>query len=147
MKLAKGSRDLTCFITQHGRFRMKRGPQGLASTGDEFLVRMDQMFSELPWLSRLIDDLLIQGSSKQQVLRRLRKVLKVCRKYNITIKGSKVQLGARVRFGGFIVEHTEEDGVTIKPDPKKVEAIKDFMRPSNPEELRSFLGLAGTMQM
>jgi hypothetical protein len=69
MKLEKGSRDLTTFIITQGRFRMKRGPMGLSSTGDEFLIRMDRIFRHLPWLMRLIDDLLIQARTKQQALR------------------------------------------------------------------------------
>jgi hypothetical protein len=105
---------------------------------------MDDIFGDLVWLQRLIDDLLIQAKTKQQALRRLKIVLKKCRENNVTIKASKIQMGPGVEFGGFVVAATK-DGVAVTPDPKKVEAIRAFKSPANAKDLRSFLGLAGTL--
>jgi hypothetical protein len=117
---------------------------GLCSSIDELLIRMKEIFGKHAWLLRLVDDLLIQGKTMQQVLRRLKAVLKTCRKYGITLKQSKIWIGESVDFAGFKVE-AGEDGVTIVPDPKKVDGIWNFTSLTSVEELRSFLGLAGTL--
>jgi hypothetical protein len=144
LKLAKSYRDLTTIIMPQGRFCMKRAPMGLSSSGDAFLIQMEEIFGHLPWLLKLIDNLLIQGTSKKQVLRRLKTVLKTCRKHGVTLKGSNIQIGSSVDFAGFRVE-SGDDGVVIVPDPRKVEGIRNFQSPTCVEELRSFLGLAGTL--
>jgi hypothetical protein len=129
VKLGRESRDLAMFILPQGRFRMKRAPMGLCSSSDEFLISMEAIFGKYPWLLRLIDDLLIQGKTKQQVLRRLRAVLKTCRKYGVTLKRSKIQIRESVDFVGFKVESGEE-GVVIVPDPKKVKGIIIYQIPN-----------------
>jgi hypothetical protein len=63
---------------------------------------------------------------------------------NVTLKGSKIQIGSKVDFGRFQVVATE-DGVAVMLDPKRVEAIRSFQSPTTVEELRLFLGLAGTL--
>jgi hypothetical protein len=50
-------------------------------------------------------------------LRRMKIVLKLCEKNNVTLKGSKIQLGAKVEFGGFVVDATK-DGLSVTPDPR-----------------------------
>jgi hypothetical protein len=62
----------------------------------------------------------------------------------VTLSRKKIQLGETVRFGGFQLE-AGKDGMSIVPDPQKVQGIRDFSTPATTQELRSFLGLAGTL--
>ena len=49
----------------------------------------------------------------------------------------KIQVGQSVKFGGHVI--TSEGS---SPDPDKVRAIKDFPKPTNVTDVRSFLGLS-----
>ena len=46
--LTEKSHDLTCFILPQGRFRYRRTPMGLASSGDLFVARTMKIINDLP---------------------------------------------------------------------------------------------------
>ena len=58
----------------------------------------------------------------------------------MTLASNKVQVGSRVSFAGYII-----DGTTRYPDPKKVEVVTKFPLPSNPKELRGWMGLCNQL--
>ena len=55
--LADSSKALTTFITQWGRYRYKRNPQGLVSASDEYNRRTDAAFSSIPRMIKVVDDM------------------------------------------------------------------------------------------
>ena len=66
-------------------------------------------------------------------------VLKTLKEHQLYAKYSKCEFWLRsVTFVGHIIS---SEGVKL--DPRKIEAVKNFPRPMNLTNIRSFLGLAG----
>jgi len=135
--LEEASSYLTTFLLPSGRYRYKRAPMGLSASSDEFCTRSDAALLGLPGVLKIVDDILIQAASHDELHKRLEAVLKRCRAHGITLSKDKAEVGEQVKFAGFIV--TAEG---TKPDPAKVKAIKDFPTPTCTRDIRSFLGLA-----
>ena len=127
----------TTFLLPSGRYRYLCAPMGLNSAGDEFCRWTDQAFEGIPYLLKIVDDMLIQASSIEMLVERVVEILLRCRKSGIKLSLSKMEWGSSIKFAGFLVS---SDGV--KADPDKVSAIRDFPTPTNITEVRSFLGLA-----
>ena len=68
------SKPLTMFITEWGCYWCRRLPMGLASSGDEFCARTDKALAEIQGVFKLVDDIIIIGSNKQELLDRIRAV-------------------------------------------------------------------------
>ena len=110
---------------------------GLVSSGDLFCQRSDMALTGLPGIEKLVDDILVMGATKEELLERTERVIKRCQESNITLNNKKIQIGQSVKFGGHII--TSEGS---SPDPDKVRAIKDFPTPTNVTDVRSFMGLS-----
>ena len=142
IELDSASSDLVSFLLPDGVYRFKRAPQGLCSSGDEFCTRSDEALAGLPNVIKLVDDILIQASTMEELIASLKAVFQRCRERQITLARKKVMVGEEVNFAGFTVS---ADGV--RPDPKMVAGIADMAPPTNTSELRSFLGLAQQLTM
>ena len=140
LPLAKESRPYTTFILESGRYRYKRGPMGLCATGDAFCEATDRAFENQPGTQKIVDDGLTCAKSVKELEERLRKVLNLCRSYNICLSRKKFAISTKVKFAGHIISHKG-----VQPDPEKVAAIRTFPRPTNLTEVRSFLGLANQL--
>ena len=133
--LSEESSFLTTFLLPEGRFRYLCAPMGLALAGDEFCRWTDNALEGLPYLLKIVDDMLIQAPTMAILRSHLHEVLTRCRKAGIKLSLSKMDYGSRLKFAGFVVS---DKGVTADPD--KVSAIRDFPTPKNVTEIRSFLG-------
>ena len=140
--LDEESSKLTTFLIESGRYRFTRAPMGLNPSSDYFCERTDLAFAKVTDLLKIVDDGLLQAPSKPVLLKSFREVLECCRKNNLTLSRSKLDLGQKVTFAGHRIT---SDGVT--PEPRKIEAIVKFPQPTNITELRSFLGLANQLGM
>ena len=139
--LAEEDQQLTTFITPYGRFRYLRGPMGFAATGDAFCRRGDMALQGLMQCVKVVDDLLLYDEDYLTHLRRVNDVLARCRAHGITLNAEKFVLAAdSVSFCGYQLSH---DGIAA--DPEKVRAIRDFIKPANLTDLRSFMGLANQL--
>jgi hypothetical protein len=79
------------------------------------------------------------GETFQDHNEKLRNVFGRLRKHNLKLQPDKCEfLRKEVTFLGHVVT---KDGV--KPDEKKIDAVKNFPVQTCTRELRSFLGLAG----
>ena len=85
-----------------------------------------------------IDDVLVQGQDKQEVLANLRQVLMAARRGKLTFSRKKIQFEDSVEFCGFKLTSNG-----MQPLPRKVLCIKNHPIPQNSDHLRSFLGLLG----
>jgi transposase InsO family protein len=85
-----------------------------------------------------IDEFIIGGKgSFDEHLNLVGRVLQALQDHLITIKATKAHVGMReIKCLGFIVS---EDG--IRPDPEKLEAIRDYPEPGTGLQLKGFLGL------
>lgn len=138
--LDEGSSLLTTFLLPTGRYRYTRAPMGLNASGDEWCRRSDLALQGLTGVKKLVDDILVEGETLEQLQDRIRNVLQRCRKHNIRLSLKKFEIGRKVSFAGHIISEGN-----VKPDPSKVEAITKFRAPKDVTELRSFLGLANQL--
>ena len=56
LPLAEAARDATTFITEFGRYRYKRAPQGFHASGDGYTRRMDEITEGVDRLKKCVDD-------------------------------------------------------------------------------------------
>ena len=85
------------------------------------------------------DDIIIPSKGIQEHCERLEKVLTRLRQHNLKVKASKCCLAApKVLYLGHTVS-----AKGIHTDPAKMKAVLELSEPSNLEQVRSFLGLAG----
>ena len=66
---------------------------GLSSTSDHFNRVTDNIFAGLPRVKKLIDDILVEADSREQMEERLQKVLKKGEEHDMTLTRSKTQFG------------------------------------------------------
>ena len=137
--LAESCKQYTAFQTPDGLMQYRRMPMGLKTASAVFCRYVDSMLGELKWTNVLayIDDLLIFGETAEEHLGALIRVLDRLEKSNLTLGAAKCSLFAKsVGFLGHVVT---EGGV--KPDPKKVQAIKALELPKDCAAMQSACGL------
>ena len=138
--LDEDSKDLTTFLLPSGRYRFTRAPMGLSPSSDNFCDKTDVFLKPVPDLLKIVDDALLQAPSFLILLDKLKIALDCCRRHNLTLSRSKLQLGTEIEFAGYLLG---QGGV--KPDPKRVAAISDFARPLDVTGVRSFIGLCNQL--
>lgn len=137
VELDEDSRYITTFSTHIGLRRYKRLFFGLNSAAEIFHNALREILSDIEGTYNSSDDILIHGRNQEEHDRRLEKVRKRLAEMNVTTNTAKEQISkASVQFHGVILS---AEGLKI--DPVKVKAIMDFTRPTNPSEVRSFLGM------
>ncbi|KAG7588974.1 Integrase catalytic core [Arabidopsis suecica] len=109
------------------------------------LPRIDELLDQLrgaTWLSKIdlaSDDILVYSKSSEEHEVHLRVVLEKLREQKLFAKLSKCSFWQReISFLGHIISAA---GVSV--DPEKIQAIREWPRPRNAMEIRSFLGLTG----
>ena len=86
-----------------------------------------------------IDDILIYSKTAEEHEEHLRLVLGILREKQLYAKLDKCVFWLEeVQFLGHVFN---KDGVAV--DPRKVEVVMKWERPTSAKEIRSFLGLAG----
>ena len=61
------------------------------------------MFANLPGIHKLVDDVLVEGKTFEELLGRLEKVFAKAQEYRVTIRERKVKWGQEIKFGGFMI--------------------------------------------
>ena len=86
-----------------------------------------------------IDDIIIFSETEEDHLERLQLIFQRLRDCGLKLSLGKCAFAqSQVSFLGHLIS---AEGV--RPDPDKIEKVKDWPAPRNPKELRSFLGFAG----
>ena len=138
----EGSRDKTAFTTSFGLYEFEVMPFGLHSAPATFQRIINHVLRDCWNFARAyIDDIVVFSSSWEEHLTHLHKVLNCLQEANLTIKMSKCQFGRiKVHYLGhaYVIE-----GGQVKPDPRKLEAMRDYPTPVSKKQVRAFLGLAG----
>lgn len=134
------STNYTTFLLPQGRFRFLRAPMGLCPSSDAFCYRTDDILSEVPDLLKIVDDCLLQAETETELLRRFRIALTCARTGKLTLSKPKVSMGSEIEYAGYIFS-----SLGIRPDPKRLAAIKDFPAPTDFTALRGFLGLVNQL--
>ena len=85
-----------------------------------------------------LDDIIVFASDLEEHGKQFRRLMKRLDEANPTIEPSKCQfLQREASFLGHIAENGQ-----IRPDLKKIEAVRDFLTPINKRKVKQFYGLA-----
>ncbi|CAN6453639.1 unnamed protein product [Victoria cruziana] len=133
--------EKTTFTCPFGTFAFRRMPFGLCNAPGTFQRCMLSIFSDMldDTMEVFMDDFFIYGSSFDNCLRKLERVLIRCEETNLVLSWEKSHF--MVKEGivlGYIVS---KRGIEV--DKAKVETIAKLTPPSLVREVRSFLGHVG----
>ena len=135
--LDESSQLLTTFNSPFGRFCFKRLPFGLKTSQDVFQHAMDDVLLNLPGVVSIADDITVHGNDEAEHDPNFHMLMKRAQEKGIGFNKDKCQIKQKeVPFFGNIYS---ESGV--RPDPSKVQAIKDLTVPTNVNGLQQFLGM------
>ena len=131
----------TAFSVESGLYEYLRMPFGLKNAPATFQRVMDHVLRELIGKCCLVymDDIIVFSTSLQEHLNNLGKIFMALEKVNLKIQLDKSEfLKKEVAFSGhYVTEHG------VKPNPAKIDAIKNWPVPKNQKELKGFLGILG----
>ena len=116
-------------------------PFGLTNAPAMFIDLMNRVFQSYldQYMVVFIDDILVYSSSHLEHEQHLRVVLQTLRENKLYAKLDKCEFWLKeVVFLGHVIS---TEGIFV--DPKKVEVVLKWERPTNVIEIGSFLGLAG----
>lgn len=131
--------EKTAFNTKYGQFEYLVMPMGLCNAPATFQTLMNNIFYDCidDFLVLYMDDLLIFSKNEEDHMMHVEEVLQRLRQHNLYVSPKKcVFMSTEMDFLGLIVG---KDGLRV--DPKKMDVIKNWPRPANITEVRSFLGL------
>ena len=135
--LAAEDRDKTTFITEYGRYRYCVAPQGFVASGDAYNQRFGRVLDAMERKTRCVDDVALWDVGLEEHWWRVIKYLDLLAKNGIILSPNKFQFSSHeIDFAGFRVTDSE-----VKPLPKYLDAIRDFPRPTNISDIRSWFGL------
>ncbi|GFT98288.1 retrovirus-related Pol polyprotein from transposon 17.6 [Trichonephila clavipes] len=132
-------REKTAFTSGQGLWQFKVMPFGLCNAPATFEPLMETVLKGLTFEACLIylDDVIRGGRTFEEHLQNIWKVLSKLSDANLKLNRSKCKFFQKeVNYLGHIIS---AEGV--RTDPEKVSAVKNWKRPENLRELRSFLGL------
>lgn len=137
--LNERSRNMTCFMTRRGTFRYKRLAFGLVSAPEIFQRFMNKVLEGIKGATAYLDDILIHAPTLEELDLITSMVRERMIAYKLSINEEKSEQSKTELT--FLGHRLNKDGINI--DEMKLESINSFRAPSNKQELRSFLGLAG----
>ena len=139
--LSNKSKLLTTFLTPFGRFAFNRLPFGLSSSPEIYSKIVSEVLSGLDGVIVHMDDVCVFGESIDEHDSRVREVLRRMSKAGMTLNSSKCEFSkSAIKFLGHVISASG-----IKANPDSIQGIRDFSRPQNVTEVRSFLGMANQL--
>lgn len=132
-------RHLLTFITEFGRYRYCVAPQGFLASGDGYTYRYDEIISDVPRKTKIVDDTALWDGEEdiEEHWWRIIDYLHLMGTEGVTLNPQKFQFSQRnIEFGGFSLTSKE-----VKPLSKYIDSIKSFPRPSNIGDIRAWFGL------
>ncbi|CAK9821240.1 Retrovirus-related Pol polyprotein from transposon 17.6 [Anthophora retusa] len=137
----ENSKKYTSFSTPQGHYHYNRMLFGLKNAPATFQRMMDTALRGLinKHCFVYLDDIIIFGQSIEEHNRNLAIVLQRLKELGLKLQPDKCEfLKPELEYLGHVI--TAEG---VKPNPKKLEAVKNFKLPKTPTDIKSFLGLAG----
>ena len=133
-----GSSMLTTFIsnTRLGKYKFERLPFGVKTSQNTFQRKVDETYYACRGAVGIADDILVYGTEGNFDLH-LHEVMEATRQAGIKLNYDKCII--KTKSCSFFGNVYTPAGV--KPDPKKLEAIKKMEAPINKQQLQSFLGM------
>lgn len=134
----ESDREKTAFATHKGLFEFLVMPFGLSNAPAIFQELMSIVLQGLGHFAvAYLDDIMIFSETFAEHMEHLNTIFSRLRKHGLKLKLKKCSfLQAEKNYLGFVV-----DKHGIKPDPKKVEAIRSLPVPTSVRLVRSFIGM------
>ena len=143
VELDEESSYLTTFNSPFGWYRFFRMLFGLKMSQVVFQSKIDQLMVGCVGTTGIADDMIVYAETEEEHDRRLLWLMRRCAEKGLNLNPEKCNIKQQeIKFYGVICRN---DGV--KPNPKKVTALKQMSVPRNRQELLSFLGLPTYMSM
>jgi hypothetical protein len=141
LKVRESDIPKTAFTTRYGLFEYTMMSFGLTNAPAYFMNLMNKVFMNYldKFVVVFIDDILIYSKTEEEHAEHLRLALGTLREHQLYAKFSKCEFW--LKEVGFLGHVLSAGGVSV--DPSKIKAITERQPPTNPTEVRSFLGLAG----
>ncbi len=138
--LSDNAKPKTAFSTPSGHWQYRTLPFGLHGAPATFQRMMDILLRpHQAYAAAYLDDVVVHSVSWEDHVERLRRVLSELRRAGLTANPRKCHLAlSEVKYLGFQVGRG-----LIRPQEKKVEAVRSAPRPTTKTQVRAFLGLAG----
>ena len=137
LMLSEDGKAATTFITEWGRYRYCRGPQGFHGTGDAYTRRFDDITANEVRYVRCIDDGCLWDDSIEEAFWHTFDHIKLCADNGVVFNPEKFKFAREtVEFAGFDVTI---DG--YKPAAHLLSSIANFPTPSNAVDVRAWFGL------
>src|SRR5918995_241030 len=141
IRIQEGDEWKPAFKTKFGLYEWLVMPMGLSEAPSTFMRLMHYVFR--PYIGEFFvvyfDDILVFRKSLKDHVTHLRTVLQTLRKERLYANMEKCLFGVdKLVFLGFVVS---SKGVHV--DESKINAIKTWPEPTNLQQVRGFLGLAG----
>ena len=134
----ENDKEKTAFACHKGLFEFNVMPFGLSNAPAIFQELMSVVLQDLSSFAvAYLDDILIFSPTIDDHLNHINTVFQRLRMHGLRLKLKKCSfLQSETNYLGFVI-----DSQGIKPDPKKVEAIKSIPPPTCVREVRSFIGM------
>ncbi len=138
--LSEDAKPKTAFSTPSGHWQYRTLPFGLHGAPATFQRMMDILLRpHQSYAAAYLDDVIIHSEAWEDHLDRVRRVLSELRRAGLTANPHKCHLAlSEAKYLGFQVGRG-----LIRPQEKKVEAVRTAPRPETKTQVRAFLGLAG----
>ena len=134
-------REKTAFVCPLGFYEYTRMPQWVTNAPATFQRLMERCVGSmnLQEVLAFLDDLIVFSQTLEEHETRLGQVFDRLRNFGLKLSPEKCSFFCKsVSYLGHIVS---EDGIGC--DPSKVEAVRDWPRPCNMRQLKSYLGYCG----
>lgn len=134
-------RPKTAFSTPHGHFEFVRMPFGLKNAPATFQRMINYALRDHINKTCVVylDDILIFSTSLQEHINSINEIFDKLRIYNLKIQIDKCNFFAKeTEYLGHVLTNSG-----IKPNGKKVEAIRNLKLPTTRKQIKSFLGITG----
>ncbi|CAM5143851.1 unnamed protein product [Natator depressus] len=130
----------SAFITPLGLYEFLTLPFGLKGAPATFQHLVDQLLRGMESFAKAyIDDICVFSQTWEDHMSQVRQVLDRLQGPGLTVKAEKCKVGmAEVSYLG----HRVGSG-RLKPEPAKVEVIRDWPAPHTKKQVQAFIGLAG----
>lgn len=139
--VAPESIPLTAFVTQDGQYEFLRVPFGLVNAPVVFQRMLNAALGQLRFTRVLVylDDILIPTQTIEEGLEILREVLEIFKTHGLTLNLKKCNfLATTIEYLGYEICESQ-----IKPTQTKLQAVANYVQPTNIHEVRQYLGLTG----
>jgi len=134
-------RHKTAFLTKRGLYEWIVMPFGLCNAPGTFQRLMDEVI--LPeyrsFLQSYVDDIIVYSKTLEEHLKHLKQLADLLHQHGLTVKLNKCEFVLwEIKFLGHLLSEGQ-----IKPNPAKIEQVKDMVKPINVKGVRSFVSTVG----